>query len=270
MRTPSDRGQNAQAVTRAGQILLAFSVDRPELTVGELATLTGLYRTTVHRLVTTLESSGFLVKVNGSSRYTLGARVLQLAQVINRRLNDIIAVAMTSLVRLRDETEETAALHIREGMARIGVAQVESRLDLRRTYPDLGKPLPLHIGAPGKAILANLDEDELAAYIRTSEWNWPADPIGLGTTLMVDLREIRERGYAVSRGERVRGVASLAAPIFDARANVVGAVNVTGPMSRLDEGALARMAAPVVAAGHAISQGLGFQRGVFTATAAAI
>lgn len=270
MRTSSDRGQQAQAVTRAGDILLAFSIDHPELTVGELAAITGLHRTTVYRLVLTLEGSGFLVKVSGSSRYTLGARVLQLSQVLNRRLNDITAVAMASLVRLRDQTEETAALHIREGMARIGVAQVESRQDLRRTYPDLGKPLPLHVGAPSKAILANLSPDELAAYLTTSERQWPNDPIGHASALMSDLRGITERGYAISVGERVRGVASLAAPIFDASAHVVGAVNVTGPMSRLDERTMEKFAPPVVMAGREISHGLGYQQGVFQVSAAAI
>jgi IclR family transcriptional regulator, acetate operon repressor len=140
------------------------------------------------------------------------------------------------MVRLRDLTGHTAALHLHEGFERVTVAQVESNQDLRMTYRDLGVPQPLHLGAPGKAILANLPRNEIEEYFRHRDLiAFTDNSITEPDLLRAELAKIVEDGISISREERRPGVVSVAAPVFDASGHVIGAMNVCGPVHRVSD-----------------------------------
>ncbi len=253
--------RDVQSVRRAFDVLFAFSIEQPVLSVAEIAIRVGLNRTTVHRLVGTLEACGMIRRDRATQKYTLSARILRLSDIFLQH-SDIRAVALASMFTLRDKTNETVALHLREGMSRIVIAQVGANRDVRHMYRNLGEPIALHLGAPGKVILAHESPEEIAAYldhgplVGTTSHS-VTDPVVLGQ----DLATIARQGYAVSSEERSLGVVSLAAPIFDATGMVVASVNVSGPSQRIRKADLRAFAPIVVEIGREISHELGYLGG---------
>lgn len=250
---------DVQSVRRAMQVLSAFSVEHPRLGVAEIAQIVGLNRTTVHRLVATLEASGLIRRDPVSNKYTLSARVLHLADVFLQQ-SDLRSVAQQPLTTLRDSTNETAALHQREGSYRLVINQIGANRDIRHMYRNIGEPIPLHLGAPGKVILAFSSPAEITSYLDAEllESTTPhsiTDP----KVLREELEAIAQQGYAVSWEERTLGVVSLAAPIFDATGTAIASVNVSGPSQRIRKSDVRTFIPLVIQAATEISQGLGYR-----------
>jgi DNA-binding IclR family transcriptional regulator len=153
-------------------------------------------------------------------------------------------------------------LHIMdETPVRRTIAQVESTLPLRRTYTDLGAPIPPHQGAPGKLLLAfapeELREKVLAQDLRSATTHARIRP----EDLRAELDLVRERGYAASMEERVAGVAGIAAPVRDHAGGVVAALSVSIPAVRTDRHALEKLAPRMAEAAMELSHQLGYRSG---------
>ena len=228
------RRNGVQSIDRAVAILRCFDGRRPELGISELARATGLSTSTVHRLLGAMQEN-HLVRQTGAKRYGLGPFVLQLANsgAMPRTLREAALPFMTDL---RDEFDETVGLHeLVGGGRRIVAAQVESHQELRRTYTDIGVPIKLVHGGPGKAIMSALPATEYERYLAER-----IEPITSATLVDPDAirRELeiaRARGYSQSRGQRTVGICAVAAPIFDHAQHVVGAIGVSAPDVRMTE-----------------------------------
>lgn len=247
-----------QSVRRALDVLFCLEDSlvegRPALSAAEVGSRLGMNRTTVWRYLQALGESG-LVRDLGEGRFALGGRTASLAEAYTRQWGDLEAVAGVALVRLRDEVGETAALHLRQGWARIVLRQVESRHELHRTYRDLGRPISLLTGAPSLAILAGMPSDELEAYVDAQAVGDAFEASGR-EGLMRELASIRDAGYAHSRGSRIPGVVSVAAVVRDSGGQVLGAINVTGPAHRLPDELVPDVADAVTAAARWIEHEL--------------
>ncbi len=223
---------SVEAIERAVQILDVFSVDRPELGVAEITRALGLKRSTVHRALATMEAGGLLRQLPSSQKYALGPKIFKLAHVAQSQLS-LANVALEPMRELRDRFNETVALHILEGRSRMVIQQVESTHDLRRIYHEMGKPLPLHAGSPGKAILAYLPADEIRKVIEETRLQplteeTTIDPVRLAQELEV----IRRQGFAASIGERSEGISSISCAIRNQEGRVVASINLSGPAER--------------------------------------
>jgi IclR family transcriptional regulator, acetate operon repressor len=221
-----------QSIDRAVQILRCFDGKRRDIGISELAHLTGLSTSTVHRLLTSMVDNG-LVRQTTHRRYGLGPLVAELGRR-GGMSTTLLDVALAVARPLCDEVDETVGIHeLLPNGRRAVVGQVESRQELRRTYTEFGVPLALPHGAPGKAMLAHLPEER-------REW-WLSQPIDAATpstiadpdALRVQLVDIRERGWAYSDAERTAGIRAVAAPVFDHTGGVVGALGLSVPMPRM-------------------------------------
>lgn len=258
MRDESRSRHSVQSVERAFAVLRSFTAERPVQGVSEIASALNLNRTTVHRLLATLESCGAVRRDPITHRYTISAGVLQFANVFHQ-MSNVRDVAYQAMVRLRDATGQTAALHLRESSERVTISQVESNQDLRMTYRDLGLPQPLHLGAPGKVILAHLHPDEIEEYLsRRHLVAFTEYSITDPTRLRAELATILRNGYGISRQERRPGVVSVAAPIFDDSGQVVGAMNICGPVQRVSEEQIDEIIPMVLDAARETSRRLGW------------
>lgn len=228
-----DRG-GVQSIDRAVQILRCFDARRPELGISDIARQTGLSTSTVHRLLTSMTAHE-LVRQSADRRYRLGPLIVQLWRNggLPTTLRDS---ALPVARRARDDADETVGIHelLPDGRRAV-VDQVESHQELRRTYTELGIPLPLVHGAPGKAMLAFLPEQQrewwLARPIDPATPNTIADP----DRLRVHLAEIRAQGWSYSDAERTPGIRAVAAPVLDHAGEVVGALGFSVPTVRMDE-----------------------------------
>lgn len=226
------RRTGVQAIDRAVLLLRCFTGEHTELGVSRLGQLTGLSTSTTHRLLTALQAGG-LVQQGDDRRYRLGPLVLRLAHALHSRL-DLRSAALPTMREVRDETGETVGLHILlPDLYRAVVDQVESMQPLRRTYTELGEPIPLNHGAPGKVLLAHLSEEQVEEVLtRPLHPATPTTPVD-AEVLRDQLTEIRERGYALSFAERVRAIHTAAAPIRDLGGHATAALSITGPEARM-------------------------------------
>jgi DNA-binding IclR family transcriptional regulator len=227
----------AQTLLRALDILDCFvDAGGGTLSLAEISRRLGLTAPTTHRLVKALISRGFVVG-GANRRYGLGPAVMRLASVVMHRADDLIAVAMPSLERLRETTGETVSLHCRVGDERVCVAELISAQPIRMAS-GVGRVYPLYAGAAGKAMLAWLP-DALESVRGRLAVVGPAT-IAEPAELDAELRRIRKRGYAVSESEVVAGAASLAMPVFGSSGSVIAAINIAGPSMRWNRSKMAK------------------------------
>jgi len=223
-----------QSADKALAILAAFTEARPELGTTELAGELGIHKSTVSRLLATLESRG-LVRRAGD-RFLPGPELARLGSLAARGLA-LLPTAREPLVRLADETGETVNLAIREGDRVLNVHQVETA-HFVGVKDWTGRTTPLDTTANGKVLLAFGDGDGLSA----------------------ELERIRGCGYATAVEELEPGLNSAAAPVFDCTGACVAAVSIAGPSYRVTERRLADLGQACVAAADEISAGLGHRR----------
>ncbi|MBO0827808.1 MAG: IclR family transcriptional regulator [Streptosporangiales bacterium] len=232
--SPERSRSGVQSIDRAVALLRCFTPQRPRLGVSALARLTGLSTSTTFRLLAALQANGVVRQVNGPS-YELGPLLLQLADTVMSGF-DLRETALPVMRALRDATDETVGLHVLlPNLTRSVVDQAESRQPLRRTYTEIGEPIPLHQGAPGKLLLAHLPERDLEEVLsRPHARATPSTPIE-PDELRALLPVIRERGYSISLGERVPGIRTVAAAIRDHTGRVMASLSVSGPEIRMPE-----------------------------------
>lgn len=254
----TEDADGAQTAHRALKILESFVGGTPSLSLAEVSALVELTVPTTYRLLRALQSHQMVVWEKASRRYSLGPGVMRLANAILRR-DDLLTVAQPILAELRELTGETASLHWLVGHERVCLIELVSPQPIRMAS-GLGQTYPLYAGAPGKAILAWLDKNEVAAVLagaaaRTGnrrERSYPVLPEG--GKLAADLERIRQRGYAISVGETVPGAGAIAAPLLDSSHRAFAAINLTGPVERWNT-PIMRKAAPdlIRAAGRIMS-----------------
>jgi DNA-binding IclR family transcriptional regulator len=238
-----------QSADRALAILAAFDEDRPTLRVSELATSLGMHKSTVSRLLATLHGRG-LVRRDGEV-FSPGPELARLGILAARGL-DLTEVAHEPLQRLAEATGETVNLAVREDDAALNVLQVQSS-HLIGLGDWSGRALPLHCTANGKVLVAFGGDEPAELPQRTprtitdrAEWR-------------AELEEIRHRGWAAAVEELELGLVAAAAPVFDARGEVVAAVSLAAPSYRLAPEALADAGERCAATAREVSALLGFR-----------
>lgn len=129
---------------------------------------------------------------------------------------------------LHAETRETVGLFVTRGQSQIVVDQIAASHPLRYVL-DIGSVQPLHRGAAGKAALAWMPQEAIQAFLESPDF--VSDTLDTAL-LLADLQAIRQRGYAVSSGERVPGAAASGVAIFDDGGEMQGVLNLTAPIAR--------------------------------------
>lgn len=230
--TPAPAGKSGvpKGVLQRGVLVLrSFVGAASTLSLAEVSEKTGLDKSTAHRLLQVLVDENFVYQDPATRRYQLHTGVLQLASAVLDELR-LPPRSRRALTRLRDETGESAGLHVRSGNYRLCTEEVESRSPLRMAS-GVGNLYPLCAGAPGKVLVAYLDRDEYETVA--------CEPDALGQWadakegLIAELASVRERGWAVSEEETTKGARAVSAPVRDYRGRVIAAINVAGPAERL-------------------------------------
>jgi IclR family KDG regulon transcriptional repressor len=236
--------------------LLNLFLTHHKLNLNEMVQLSGIPKTSIHRMIGSLEEMGFLHK-DEEGKYSLGLLFLQFGQLVAERL-EIRQVARPIMQALRDEVEEAVNLIVKDRDESLYIEKLESTHPVR-LYTKIGRRAPLYAGACSRIILSFLPEQEREHYLDEIE----LVPIGLGTItdkqkLRQVLEESRIKGYSISYSELENHTASLAAPIFDHTGQVIGGLSIAGPDVRFHEDRLPALTESVKRAAHEISLQLGW------------
>lgn len=245
-----------QSVDRALMILEKLKDTPKGLGVTELSTELRVSKSTAHRLLMSLLKKGFVRQDPENQKYMLGLKLIEFGQTVTDHL-DIRSVASGHLQQLAEKVEETAHLVIRERSEIVYIDKIESSATIRM-FSNIGKRAPMHCTGVGKAILAFLPHQDIAAVIEEKGLEgFTPTTITEPELLFEHLEMIRNRGYSIDDEEHEMGIKCAAAPILNYKGEVVAGISVAGPIMRVTEEKLKEMAAEVLKTSKAISMDLG-------------
>lgn len=245
-----------QSINRAIAIMRCFSEADPELSVTELSQRLKLPKSTVSRILGTLQDEGLVGQNPRTGRYRLGVGLISMAGVALGRI-DVRGAAFERLDDLAAETRETISVNILDDGECVTVDNKVSPQPLR--YANwIGRRMPLHCTASGKVLLAGLSVNERDAFFLSPLRRHTPRTITDPKVLNQELHLIRERGYALGEEEYQEGFCAIAAPLFDHSGRVVGALAVSGPSFRLPHEVLMSFCEPLQQTAANISSQLGY------------
>ncbi|MFC9688915.1 IclR family transcriptional regulator [Kribbella sp. NPDC056951] len=225
-------GDGVRSVHRALDLLERFDDEHPSWTLAALTTASGLPKTTVLRLVTTLEQRG-LVAAIGPGKYAIGPGFLRWSRLSSATM-EIPPAVRAAMARLASDTGETANLYIRVGRTRVCLAQALGTLSIRHSIA-VGSSMPLWSGAASKVLLTDppvLEADP--SVIEEIALEAPRPP-GFAKRLRAAAADAATRGFAISHGERELGASGVAASIRRPDGRVVAAIAIGGPTTRFSD-----------------------------------
>jgi DNA-binding IclR family transcriptional regulator len=238
-------------------ILDCFSLDKPALGVRGVARETTLSPSTVGRIMAYMKEMGILNQDPENHLYMMGSKVLAWAGIY-MVTSDVRTIALPVMVRLQEQTRETISLYILEGSERVCVERLESP-ETVRIVARIGRRIPLYAGSAGKVFLAFMPENRREMILRDIDLvPMTARTITDVDALRANLIQVREKGYAVSRGEWIIDASGTAAPIFDQRGQITAAISISGPGQRFTDEKIKEMADLLVKEATQISFELGY------------
>ncbi|HET7764119.1 MAG TPA: IclR family transcriptional regulator [Burkholderiales bacterium] len=246
------------SVANSLRLIKAFSEDRYEIGISELAKRLGLAKSTVHRLASTLLDQGMLEQNAGDGKYRLGLTLFELGALVRRKM-DFTAEARPFLRTLLEKTGETVHLGILDHDSVLYVISLESKQALRMGSK-VGTRVPVHATAVGKALLAFQTEEEVGRIVSRGLPASTPNTLVDGKALQRELALVRTRNYAIDDEESEVGLRSIAAPIRNDAGNVIAAISIAGPVHRMTKKTLLGWVRELVEAAEAISQRLGWTR----------
>jgi DNA-binding IclR family transcriptional regulator len=240
-----------QAVVRAIAVLKALGGSTSAYGITELAVATGLSKATVFRLVGALETEGMVSRDSLTGMYRLGPGLISLGAAA-LSTTDLRVVAHDELVRLTEESGETATLEVLVGSEVLILDEVQGRFILGST-PEIGRRWPAHATSTGKILLALADQ--LPTLPRLSKC--APKTIVSRAELERELERVRRNGFAICVDELEAGFVAIGAPVRNHSGAVVAALSVNGPGTRLGQKRRRTLVSAVCAAANRLSRRLG-------------
>ena len=251
---PSE-ANSVQSLDRAMKVL-ALVAEADGLSLSEVADGAGLPASTVYRMLTTLEAHG-MVEFDGADQlWSVGVGAFRIGSgfLRRRRLADRARGVMQ---RLTAETGETANLGVAEDDGVVFVSQVETHEAIRAFFRP-GTRSTFHASGIGKAILAHLSEERVAAAIRRGGLTRFTDrTLGSMAALKTDLEAVRARGFSIDDEERFPGMRCVAAPIFNEFGEPIAGISISGPTVRVTPERAAQFGPLVAEAAGGITSSIG-------------
>jgi DNA-binding IclR family transcriptional regulator len=226
--------------------------------VTEIATELDVHKSTVSRLLGTLEARGLVEQSHHRGRYRLGYGVVQLAAGATKKY-DLSVISRPICHDLAETVGETVNVAVKDGDSVVSIDQVIGSATVT-TVNWVGQRTPMHATSAGKVFLAHLTADELERNLQAGLERFTAHTIVVAETLTEQLEMVRSKGYAQTLEEHEIGLAAVAAPIRSLDGQVIAALTVSGPNFRLNDSTIPGVAQHVIAAAAEISERNGYPK----------
>lgn len=246
-----------QSLEKALALLDMLSTHADGLGVTELGQKLGMHKSTVHRLLATLVTCGYVDQDPLTDRYRPGIKLVGIGLQILGQL-DFRQEAQPYLKELAEFSRETVHLSVLDNG---DVVVVDRHFYPGTVTVNIGFRLPAHCTAAGKVLLAFRPFDEVRRVIKEESLSrFTANTITSIDLLFFQLDRIKVQGYAVSAEEYAEGIRAIAAPIRDHTGQPVAAVSILGPASRLSIDRMGRLITVLTETCHSISCRLGYPK----------
>jgi len=246
-------------ISKVLKILEALQGSGSGLGLKAICDATGIHKSTAHRFLKHLEREGYLICTEAGA-YLIGPRLSQMTARVNPQAN-LQTVARPVLWELWKSTQETVNLAVLDQNTVLYVEVMESPHEFRLSSR-VGTRRPLHATALGKVLAAFLPDDVKDSILSTITFQ-PSTQKTIMNMVQFrrELQKIQRQGYALDDEEAVPGARCVSAPILNSRGEAVGAVSVSGPVTRLSLSQVATLADAVTSTARSISAAMGFHAG---------
>lgn len=248
-----------QSVDRTLTILEVLSDYEDGLGITEISEKVELHKSTVHRLLNTLIFKGYIKQDKNTNKYGLTLKLFELG---NKKVEsmDLVSVVEPYLKELMEKTNEVVHLGMREGSDIIYVSKMEPQKSMKM-YTRIGMRKPIYCTAMGKAMMAYMTEEEAQKI-----WD-ESDIQKLTNNTIVDfndikenLRDIREKGYAMDDQEVEEGIRCVGTILKDHKSRICGAISISGSILSFTEDKISYYSKVILEHAEKISKELGYRR----------
>lgn len=248
---------NVQVIDRTLDIIEQLSQSDKPIGTTALAKNTGLNKSTVSRILSTLQARDYVKKDKISGKYSIGPKLIALVSCYIGNL-ELETEARPYLSSLASDLNLTAHLGILDGNEVIYIEKMD-HFPTKQLYSQIGHRVPAYCSSLGKCLLARYSRDELKNLMGTSRFKpYTENTITEIEKLREQLRVIRDQGWAMDNQEYEVGHMCVGAPIYDYRGEIIAAVSASGTASVITSDNLPIIIETVKQAGKEISQCMGY------------
>lgn len=248
-----------QSIDRALTIMEVLSNFNEGLGVTEISQEVGLHKSTVYRLLSTLIYKGYVVQDMETNKYKITLKLFELGSKKVEGM-DLLSASKEHTRKLMEIVNEVVHLVVRDGNEIVYIDKVEANNTIRMAST-IGKRGPMYSTATGKVILANMQEEKCMNILNSSKLEMRTDKTITDIGVLINqLKEIKNKGYAVDDEENELSVRCVGAPIFNRHGEIEGAISVSGPSNRVTEEKVEEIASEVMKYAQLISKEIGYRK----------
>ncbi len=257
METSSQSKYNIPILAKGMELIELIAQHPTGLTIQEMVNILSHSKSSVYRIVCSLEEMGYLRKNQQTGSFILTRKLFSVG-LSTLGTTTILEHAYDPMRRLRDKLRETVVLGTLMETKIIILEQVIGSHHFSFILkPGMG--VCLHASAPGKVFLANIEEQERDEILSKIELTKYTKSTLINTSdLLTELKRVKQCGYGLDMGEELSGVRCIGAPIFNMAGKIAASVWITGPAERLSDESLEFNSFEVVACAREISKKLGY------------
>ncbi len=249
--------KGVQTLDRALDILELLATEKNGLGVTEIGTRIGLHKSTVHRLLAALGERGYVEKNTDFGTYQLGLKVVEISSL---HLNSIELKTEAAPFLRKLAAESTQPVHLAtfvDGEV-IYIEKVQT-LNTIRMYSQIGKRVPIHCSAVGKALLIGLSDDEVRKVLQNRELHsYTTNTLTDVESILEQIKGSKVQGWTIDDEEHEENIRCIAAPIYDYRGKVIAAVSTSGPDNVISKERDKEICGYVLEAAQQISKRMGY------------
>lgn len=239
------------------RLLNRFDAGQPEWGVTELSRDLRINKSTVSKILSTLEFHRYLTQNPENRKYRLGLRFFELGFLVADQM-DLQKIAFPIMEELSKKVQETVHLVIMDEFEIVYINKVETSQSLR-IGTRVGGRLPAYCTGVGKVLLAGLSQEEMKKFIQqTPLKKLTPRTVTSPERLKESLDQIRNQGYAIDNEEFSQGLVCVAAPIYNHSRKTIAAISISGPTNRMKEKNLEKLISMIKNTAREISRQLGF------------
>lgn len=227
---------NIASVERALDVLLLLYGEGKEMGVSEIANQLGVYKSTVHRTLVTLQSKHFVQKNEVTDKYWLGASLYAIGMMVANTysLADIVAPEADILYMKVKDIVNVSILHVDSlnGYKSVVIYKARGPQPMLSMNPEIGSHMDAYASSVGKCMLA-FNEIDWQVIKNTKFYAYTKNTLTSVEALQAELEQVRKQGYALDNEEREEGLFCVGAPIFNKNGKAIAAISISGPKTRV-------------------------------------
>lgn len=255
----AEKTNGIKSIMKAARVINMLANEGQPLSLAQMSSNMAISKSTLHGIISTLVDVKFVVQDQQTGRYWLGTRLFEIGSSISSQWN-VRKIAYPFIQRIVAETGETVHMAVLDDYEVLYINKQESTSSIR-IVTDVGVKLPAHCTGLGKALLSGMSRLELQFMVKSKGLaKYTESTITNFEDFWKEIRHIKSRGYAVDEQEFVEGLRCVAVPVFSHAGDIIAALSVSGPISRMQDKKFEHCRESLQKAAEEISVQMGYEK----------